>query len=193
MLYLRTILLLLLLPLLLVSCGPSEREVELQRELDELKAAQATKAEEEKSAAAEGAKEQSAKLKKEILALAKQMALKEYECAGVFYSNGSLLKRNGYDEDLRQPSKDVVHYVDLFKTVVASYPKVESPPSLIKFNELAQTWADAQKEYLKGMAIGSASIKANAPSSGREAIKEAEEDRKTGAKWLLDSIEKLFE
>ena len=129
--------LLLLLAVLLAGCNEEEvnalkeQNAKLQRQLDELAAAQKTKAEEEaaalakeeeeKAAAAEEAKRQSANLKKEVLVLANQMADKRY----------------GGDDEIR--------YVDLFKALLASHPNAKNKPSLITFNVIAQRWADWKK------------------------------------------------
>lgn len=178
----------------------AEEEAAALAKAEEEKAAALAKAEEEKAKAEENAKEQSAKLKKEVLAIAKQMVDKEYDCAGLFYtSDFKVLKRRGYDEDLRQPSNDVAHYVDLFKSTLASHPNAESPPSLIKFNEIAQTWADRKKALMQITARAAAALNQDEPLGGeqrrlgRKALAELPEIRNQYMKTFLDSIEKLFE
>jgi hypothetical protein len=172
-----------------------EQNDKLQKQIEKLIAAQGTKEEEEEKAAEES-KEQTANLKDDILAIAKQMADKEYDCAGLFYSDFDLLKRNGYDDDLKQPSNDVARYVDLFKSTLASYPKAENPPSLVKFSELAQQWADSKKSFMEGVAIGSASIahktSVKLRTAGEATVLEAKTNKANEEKEFLAGVEALF-
>ncbi|MDB4524161.1 hypothetical protein N9208_04515 [Akkermansiaceae bacterium] len=167
----------------------------LQKQIDKLIAAQETKEEEEEKAAEES-KEQTANLRDDILAIAKQMADKEYDCAGVFYSDYNLLKRNGYDDDLKQPSNDIARYVDLFKSTLASYPKAENPPSLVKFSELAQQWADYKKSFMEGVAVGSAGMaykdSAKLQTAGEATVLEAKTNKANEEKEFLAGVEALF-
>ena len=189
----------------LVSCNNEdvnslkEQNDKLQKQMDKLIAVQEAQAdEEEKEAAATLAKTeedekffQTKAFKDEMLAMAKQMANKKYDCAGLFYSSdGKLLKKRGYEEDLRQPNKDVTHYVDLFKTTLASYPKVEFPPSLVKFNEIAEQWANDKKKIMEQKAMATAAV-AGVPSASY--TKKINADLRLEGKKLLAEIPALNE
>ena len=196
----------LLIAIFLLGCGPSKREVELESQLEKTEQKLATAEEKianvttELADAQKKEKTQAQKkveLNKEILTLAKQMAAKEYDCAGMFIHDGSFLKRQGYDEDLRQPSMDVADYVDLFKSILDSHPEVENKPSLIKFNEIAQKWANTQKLFMRVIAQQNAILNSDFARSmhddARKVLKTTLDDRKIGEKKLLDSVEKLLE
>ena len=167
-----------------------EQNAQLQRKIDDMALAMAAKEEEQSTKEAEAAR-QSTTLKKEVLAIAKQMAAKEYDCAGLFYSSdGNLLKRNGYDQDIKQPSIDVAHYVGLFKSVLASCPKAEKQPSLIRFNEIVQKWADQKKEIMQLNARAIAAIN-NSISFGAT-LKEKGVEALEATKKLRSSYEEEF-
>jgi hypothetical protein len=177
-----------------------EQNDKLQKQMDKLIAVQEAQADEEEKEGADTlakAEEdekffQTKAFKDEMLAMAKQMANKKYDCAGLFYSSdGKLLKKRGYEEDLRQPNKDVTHYVDLFKTTLASYPKVEFPPSLVKFNEIAEQWANDKKKIMEQKAMATAAV-AGVPSSASY-TKKINADLRLEGKKLLAEIPALNE
>ena len=85
----------------------------------------------------------------------------------------------------------------MFKSILASHPEVENKPSLIKFNEIAQKWANTQKLFMRGIAQQNAILNSDFARSmhddARKLLKTTLDDRKIDEKKLLDSVEKLLE
>ena len=222
----------LLITVFLLGCGPSKREVELESQLKELKAAleaneakakakeveetakakKEAKAEEEAKAKKEArakqeAHQQSAELKAKVLALAHQMASKEYKTSGLFKSDefGKLLKKSGYDEDLRMPAKDVRYFVGLFNTLVQTYPKAAKKPSVLGFNRAVEQWADWKRwrieklailvhENPRGFALIQQSIKQGTKIQSADVkVKNIIYKNDLEKETFLDSIKKLFD